>query len=264
MLLKNPLVNRIVYRNNNKVIIQKGNKVFFSKRLARSNIIMIRGNNNALFIDDKQIVSNSRIEISGNRNSVKVGKRIYSEEFWGNTVRVIGNNNSVEIGDGVCFSSCNIFIVGNNNSIQIGRKCSMVNTNFHMEQNDNTILINEESTFHGRDNNYVEFALDEGTKITIGEDCMISNNVRFRSSDSHSIVDFDGKRINFGQNISIANHTWICMNTIVLKGFINGSHSVIAAGSVCSKPVKAQNVIIGGNPAMVIKSDINWKREFVT
>jgi len=116
---------------------------------------------------------------------------------------------------------------------------------------------------HGRAYRYVQFALDEGTTIKIGEDCMISKDVHFRSSDSHSIVDMDGKRLNQGENIEVGNHCWFGLKSIILKGTEIADNSIIAAGTVCVKKFSERNVIIAGNPGHIVKKDVNWERKFI-
>ncbi len=58
----------------------------------------------------------------------------------------------------------------------------------------------------------------EGTSIEIGEDCMFSANIVFRTGDSHSIINSDGQRINASKSICIGNHVWIGNTVIVNKG----------------------------------------------
>ena len=45
------------------------------------------------------------------------------------------------------------------------------------------------------------------TQINIGDDCMISYNVKIRTNDGHTIYDNSTKEIlNHAQNITIGNH----------------------------------------------------------
>ena len=52
--------------------------------------------------------------------------------------------------------------------------------------------------------------------------------------------------------VIIGNNVWIGMNATILKGVTIGDNSVVAAGSVVTKSVPA-NVVVAGNPAVVIK-----------
>ena len=54
-------------------------------------------------------------------------------------------------------------------------------TEFHIERDNNTIFIGENTSMHGRGTKTVHFALDEGTNVVVGEDCMFSNDIQIRS-----------------------------------------------------------------------------------
>ena len=65
---------------------------------------------------------------------------------------------------------------------------------------------------------------------------------------------------NEGKEISIGNHVWLGIRAIILKGVSIGDNSIVAAGSVVTKNVKA-NTIVSGSPAKQIKENRNWTRE---
>ena len=52
--------------------------------------------------------------------------------------------------------------------------------------------------------------------------------------------------------ITIGNKVFIGAGSIILPGATIGDNSVIAAGSVVTKDVP-ENVVVGGNPAKIIK-----------
>jgi acetyltransferase-like isoleucine patch superfamily enzyme len=49
----------------------------------------------------------------------------------------------------------------------------------------------------------------------------------------------------------LEENVWVGMNVIILKGVTIGKNSVIAAGSIVTKPIPA-NCLAGGNPAKVL------------
>lgn len=51
----------------------------------------------------------------------------------------------------------------------------------------------------------------------------------------------------------IGDYNWIGMNSIILPGVQLGHHTIVAAGSVVTKSFSEGHVIIGGNPAKIIK-----------
>ena len=102
----------------------------------------------------------------------------------------------------------------------------------------------------------------ESKKISIGNDCMFSNKVQLRTSDSHSILDENTKRINPGNDIEIGNHVWIGTEVIVLKGATIPENCIVGARSIVTSSLNASpNSMITGMPARVVKTNINWSRE---
>jgi len=60
-------------------------------------------------------------------------------------------------------------------------------------------------------------------------------------------------------NTYIGDYCFIGMDTIILPGLHIGNHSIIGAGSVVTKDVPPHS-IVAGNPAKVIKSNINTEK----
>lgn len=90
---------------------------------------------------------------------------------------------------------------------------------------------------------------------------MISSNVRIVTSDSHSIVNESGERINPACDVLIGNHCWIGMRALCLKGSSIADNSVVGAASCLTGKIIEKGVVIAGTPARIIKKNINWKRE---
>jgi acetyltransferase-like isoleucine patch superfamily enzyme len=89
--------------------------------------------------------------------------------------------------------------------------------------------------------------------VSIGNECMISENVTIRDSDNHTIT---GSRSSSGP-ITIGNHVWIGLNATILKDVTIGDGAVIAAGAVVVRDVPARS-LVAGVPARVIRTDIDW------
>jgi acetyltransferase-like isoleucine patch superfamily enzyme len=107
----------------------------------------------------------------------------------------------------------------------------------------------------------VHIAVTENSKVIIGEDCMFANDIDIRTGDSHSVIDTQtGERLNFAGDVIISRHVWIAPHTVILKGVAIGENSIIATGAVVTKSCEP-GVIMGGNPAKVIKTGVSWKRE---
>ena len=93
------------------------------------------------------------------------------------------------------------------------------------------------------------------SKISLGNDVRLSEDVILRDSDNHEIV-----RPGFVKSapIVIGDHVWVGLRAVILKGVSIGNGSVIAAGALVNKSVPA-HAIFGGVPAKVIKDKIDWK-----
>jgi acetyltransferase-like isoleucine patch superfamily enzyme len=105
-------------------------------------------------------------------------------------------------------------------------------------------------------------------QIEIGSYCMFSWNVGIADSDFHPLepaqrlIDAQALAPYFKDRpprpkvrtapVIISDNVWIGMNATILKGVTIGQNSVVAAGSVVTKPVPP-NVVVAGNPAVVIK-----------
>lgn len=165
-----------------------------------------------------------------------------------------GRDNAVVIGDGVRIRDCEIVIAGDHNTIHIHDNVLLNQVAMHMEDAHNAIAIGSHTKLCGT----TQLAAIEGTKITIGEDCLFSSELHFRTGDSHSILNLDGERINPSKDIVIEDHVWVGAKVTCLKGTRVAKNSIVAATSTVSKEFTEENVIIGGVPGKVIKTGVNW------
>ena len=170
---------------------------------------------------------------------------------------VNGKNNKIFIDDFCRLSHCKIYIAGNNNVIHLSKKTAFVETEFHVEDDHNQITIGHHTSVAGK----THFAAIEGTKIIVGEDCMFSSDIHFRTGDSHAIVDSVGKRINHSEDIVLGNHVWIGTKVMCLKGVFVPSNCIVGAGTLLVKKYEGEYSIYAGTPAQQIKTNINWTRE---
>ena len=175
-----------------------------------------------------------------------------------NKIKISGNNNILYIGKNSLLRDSNIFIKGNNNIIYIGDDCIVNNTSIILDNEGSEIRIGNKTSIAK-----VQIVSLEPYKIEIGEDCMLSYDIEIRNTDSHKIYDKNtNERINEGSSINIGNHVWLGMRAVILKGVNIGHNSIVAAGSIVTKDVKA-NTIVSGNPAKQIKENVYWTREEV-
>ena len=136
-------------------------------------------------------------------------------------------------------------------------KHSRVDINFHCECGKHIfigdkVIINMNCTF--LDNNY----------ITIGNNVLIAPNVQLYtathqvSASERFVVDWDE---NSGElffrtralPITIGNDVWIGGGVIVLPGVTIGDNCVIGAGSVVTRSIPSNSLVVG-NPCQVVKT----------
>lgn len=168
-----------------------------------------------------------------------------------------GVGNEVVVGDFVKIVNSRIILRGNHNKVQIGDFAYLNQVELYAEDSDNEISIGTRTGLHGA----AHLAAIEGTKITIGNDCLLSGNLQFRTGDSHSILNLQGERINASKDITIDDHVWIGTGVTCLKGTHVARDSVVAATATLCKDYDTPHAIIAGVPGRVIKTDIDWKNE---
>ncbi|XQY90095.1 maltose acetyltransferase domain-containing protein [Metabacillus sp. HB246100] len=92
-------------------------------------------------------------------------------------------------------------------------------------------------------------------KITIGDNCMVAPGVHIYTA-THPLDPIErnsGKE--YGIPVKIGDNVWIGGKAVINPGVSLGNNIVVASGAVVTKSFPS-NVVIGGNPARIIK-DLN-------
>ena len=87
--------------------------------------------------------------------------------------------------------------------------------------------------------------------IEIGDDVWVGPNVRI-ATINHDFNPYN-RQATFCKPVKIGKRVWIGIGATICPNVEIGDNSIIAAGSVVTKNVPP-NVIVGGNPAKVIKN----------
>ncbi|PGZ20166.1 MULTISPECIES: maltose acetyltransferase domain-containing protein [Bacillus cereus group] len=89
-------------------------------------------------------------------------------------------------------------------------------------------------------------------EVKIGDNCMMAPGVHIYTATHplHPVERNSGKE--YGKPVKIGDNVWIGGGAIINPGISIGDNVVIASGSVVTKDVP-YNVVIGGNPAKIIK-----------
>lgn len=169
-------------------------------------------------------------------------------------VQFSGSNNTLIVEDFSILKGVSIYVSGDNNVIRIGSWCHLLDTEFCMEEAGNTITIGERSRLLGR----THLAAMEGTHIRIGRECLFSSDIHFRTGDSHSVLDMEGRRINPSGGIDIGDHVWVGTKVTCLKGAKVPPHSIVGACALVTKQFDEPNCALAGVPARVVKRGVDW------
>lgn len=171
------------------------------------------------------------------------------------SINIYGNKNQIIIDHGVRLINVNIVIIGNNNKLIISQN-SRINEKgrIRIEDTNNQLKIGKNVDIQS-----IYFSLaDKNTSITIGDNCLFSSDIVFRTSDSHSIIDCESKkRINLGDSITIGNHVWLSNGVNILKGVSVGDNSIIGTKSIVTKNIPSNSIAVG-IPAKVTRQNVTW------
>ena len=184
------------------------------------------------------------------------------------------------------FPKCKFKVFGNNNKIIISPKAKM-NGKLYVYGNDNVVQIGENSFFKGEikiGNPRSSFAgdaqkcnlkignsvylsescriiiADDETKVSIGDSSAFARGTQILASDIHSLVDKKGKLLNKASFVRIGTHVWLCTDCKILKNSAVNDNCVVGAGSIINGCFWETNALIVGNPARIVRHNINWNK----
>jgi acetyltransferase-like isoleucine patch superfamily enzyme len=99
---------------------------------------------------------------------------------------------------------------------------------------------------------------EEGDKISIGEGCLLAG-VRFRTSDSHKIIDrATGQRLNPSGSIIIERGVWLAEDVLCLRGAHVGEGSIVGTRSLVNSVLPPFSLCVG-TPARVVRENVSWE-----
>ncbi len=207
--------------------------------------------------NNEEVIKNNVefIHLTGENNTVKI--KADSEEKFdklkGLNIYVFGNNNSINLGKLLFPVNESIGLtglminVGNPPEDTIDPGVNRYANNCKIDIGDNTIFCGVRL-----------FLQDSNTSISIGNDCMFSWGIDVWCTDVHTVTDLDGNPLNFSESIEIGNHVWVGKDVKIGKNTKISADSIVGWGSIVTKKFDETNVVIAGNPAKIVKRNINW------
>jgi acetyltransferase-like isoleucine patch superfamily enzyme len=179
--------------------------------------------------------------VCGKNNKIEIGDVEIPSTV---TLRIFGNNNHIKIDSIFCTKALDIRIgvreslVSNNCKIHFGK-------NFWSEPNLQLLLYNHEN------------------KLDVGDDCLFSNNITIRLGDRpHLIFDSEtGEYIdNSTDGVLIGDRVWVGEKVYITKNVTILNDCILAVNSVVTERFEETNCVIAGNPAKVVKKNVQWIR----
>jgi acetyltransferase-like isoleucine patch superfamily enzyme len=193
----------------------------------------------------------SRVINHGKRNAILLSDSIRRQC----RIRVSGNDNQIQFAAGCRLWDLDLEIVGDGHLLRVGADCQVRGGRWLLEDKGSSIVVGASTTMIGD-----TLIASEGTRISLGEDCMLSSNVEIRSSDGHSIFNGQtGERLNPAQDVKVGKHVWLGAGVRILKGVTVGDHSIVAAGALVSKDLPP-HCVAAGIPARVLREGVTWDR----
>lgn len=199
-------------------------------------------------INNKIIISYPSIH-----NKYEIGNNLNGLTFYGKTKARL----NLYIGKNTTFHNCEIVVYKqttygkDDDKVVFGDNCIL--HNLHIEFHDGNLIIgNDCRLFSGY------LVIEEGKSIKIGKRCLFAREIEIRTSDSHTVLNLEGKRINPAQDVLIGDHVWIGKYAKILKGGAINHDSILGYYSLLTKYFYESNVILAGQPAKIVKRDINW------
>lgn len=182
-------------------------------------------------------------------------------------IEVHGNNNTVVIKDipsNLFLNKYDVYIYGNNNRVII-EECSLddisnliIYVGFKGSECNNCDIHIGKGTSFGQTSIVV---CDNNTVVEIGDDCMFSFLEQIWASDTHTIINDKQEIINIGHHVKIGNHVWVGADVSILKNTTIGDNCILGTKSVVGGNFTKPGCVIAGNPARVVKENVNWSRQ---
>ena len=108
---------------------------------------------------------------------------------------------------------------------------------------------------HVGENFYANFdcVILDVCEVRIGDNCLLGPGVHIYTA-THPLNPYErNSGLEYGKPVTIGNNVWIGGRAVINPGVKIGNNVVIASGAVVTKDVPDQ-VVVGGNPAKVIKT----------
>lgn len=176
-------------------------------------------------------------------------------------IRWEGKDNILFIEDGACIKGSVITFSGNNSVVYLSASKFAYFVTINIFSN-SVVFIGKNNYFNPVHPLVIIAA--EQQNVIMGKEGLYSLGIYIRTTDPHLIYDnHSKKRLNYSKSVLIGDHVWAGQNALLFKGTQVGSGAIIGGGSVLAGKRIPSNVVVGGNPAKIIRENVFFTPECV-
>lgn len=203
-----------------------------------------------------------KIKIHGKNNKIILIKNgvetlLNKKTIYGPSVHISGDNNTLILDESSIYENVHIvFANSNNNSVTLGKNCHLRNSHFTLNGQNQKLVIGHFVEMAG-----VSIRLSQNSNCIIGDDCLFSSNIVIWGGDGHKIKDMSSQKVinEDCTTLQIGSHCWIGENCRLTKNATLANHTIVGCSSVITKPFQEEHTVIAGNPARVVKKNVQWE-----
>lgn len=170
----------------------------------------------------------------------------------------VSGEGNVVCAENVAMDNCEIRISGTSNTVTIEPHCIIRNSVIVVNGNNCRVTIGEST----RVGSMYMVCMGQDNYISVGQDCMIADNIDIWATDSHPIFNDNGEICNPSKPVSIGNHVWLGKHAKVLKGVTIHDNAIIGMNAMVTTDVPEGALAVGA-PCIVVKNNVNWSREYI-
>lgn len=194
-----------------------------------------------------------------NTNSVVVGENVNA------SIKINGDHNTIAINGADYPSTIKIIVSGDYNSVKIKRLYKLEKLNIRVGNHrpaygaaveiDEGLSVAENCDF---------FIYNSLNSLSIGKNCMFSRDIIIRCGESpHLIFDRStAEYLDVSEGVVIGDHVWVGERAYITKRASIADESIVAACAVVTKKFTEDHVVLAGNPARVVRGNVQWLRNF--